>query len=87
MFEELSSLHMLANTVHHLRLPPTRARRWQDCKGVYKLTLWVSGCDAKRLQEVAILQHTQGVPSVQQVPRLCMVMLYCQAVLSALCSL
>lgn len=54
---------------------------------MYKLTLWVSVCDAKRLQEVAILQHTQGVPSVQQVPRLCMVMLYCQAVLSVLCSL
>jgi serine/threonine protein kinase len=43
-----------------------KARRWQECKGVYKLTLWVSGCDATRRQEVAILQSAQGVRNVQQ---------------------
>ena len=35
---------------------------------MYKLTLWVSDYDAERLQEAAILQRTQGAPSVQQVP-------------------
>jgi hypothetical protein len=56
-----------------------RARRWQDCKGVYKLTLWVSDFDVKRLQEAAILKLTQGVPSVQQVLRCCMCKLCRQA--------
>jgi hypothetical protein len=38
----------------------------------------VSDYDAKRLQEAAILQRTQGVPNVQQVLTCCM----CKAVLS-----
>jgi serine/threonine protein kinase len=43
-----------------------RARRWAECKGVYKLVLWTSGGDAEREREAVLLRRLQGVPRVLQ---------------------